>query len=110
MSGNNVVVVTRVVNSLTVAPIAPRVGVASPGPQGVPGATGPAGAPGGSFFEHVQSVASASWVINHNQGRKVHVSVFDDTGHLIGADVEHGSLNQTTVTWAQPVTGSAVIS
>jgi hypothetical protein len=84
--------------------------VTAAGPQGVQGPTGPAGTPGGSAFEHLQVVASNSWVLSHNLNRKVHVSIFDALGNLVFADVEHGDLNTTTITFAAPVTGSAVIS
>lgn len=82
----------------------------SPGPQGPAGPQGSPGAPGGSAFEHTQSVASTSWVLDHNLGRKVHVSIFTDDGELVFADVTHGSINQTTITFLTPTTGSAVIS
>lgn len=86
------------------------VAVTAPGPQGPQGAQGPAGAPGGSAYVHTQAAPSASWVIDHNLGRKVHVSVVTDLGRLVFADVEHGSLNQTTVTFPGPVTGAAILS
>jgi hypothetical protein len=82
----------------------------SPGPQGPRGPQGPAGTPGGSAFEYTASSPSLSWVLDHDLGRKVHVSVFDDDGNLVFADVEHGSVNQTTITFSVPTTGSAVIS
>lgn len=86
------------------------VGLTSPGPQGPRGPAGPAGAAGGSVYEHVQSAPSSVWVITHNLGRKVHVSLFGDEGEVILSDVEHGSVNQATVTWSSPTTGSAVVS
>lgn len=97
----NEVVVTRVVQDVVVS---------APGPQGPVGPAGPAGAPGGSAFEYTASTPSISWVLNHNLGRKVHVSIFGDAGDLVFADVEHGSTNQTTITFSVPTTGSAVIS
>lgn len=84
--------------------------VAAPGPQGVPG---PAGPPGGGFYVHTQTAPSASWVIDHNLGRRVHVSLSDATAvpfREVYADVVHGSLNQTSVIFASPVAGSAVLS
>ncbi|MGW0682879.1 hypothetical protein ACWD2L_05895 [Streptomyces sp. NPDC002754] len=94
-------------------PASPTVELTSPGPQGPEGPQGPQGAPGapgGAAYEFSQGVPSATWVINHNLGRKVNVSLFDATGALVISDVEHGSLNQATVTWSSPVTGSAYIS
>ncbi|PRH79393.1 hypothetical protein C6N75_09935 [Streptomyces solincola] len=80
------------------------------GQQGPPGPPGVPGAPGGFVYEHTQSVAAATWVINHNIGRRVHVSVFDSSGRQVETDVEHGTTNQTSVIFATPTTGSAVIS
>lgn len=96
----NEVAVTQVVNGLDLT---------APGPQGPPGPSGPAGAAGGSVFEHVQSVASNNWVINHNVGRRVAVILFDDDGNVVQSDIEHGTVNQATVTWSSPTTGSALV-
>jgi hypothetical protein len=81
----------------------------SPGPQGPRGIQGLPGAAGGSAFIHEQTIASASWVINHNIGRLVAVILFDDDGNVVQSDVEHGTINQATVTWSSPTTGSALV-
>lgn len=104
------VTVVLEVNEVAVTKVEQSVGLTSPGPQGPAGPQGPSGAAGGSVFEHVQSSPSATWTINHNLGRRVHVSIFDDSGNLVLSDVEHGTVNQATVTWSSPTTGSAVIS
>lgn len=96
-----------------VQPAATSLVLTSPGPQGPrgpQGAQGLPGAAGGTAFEFSQGVPSATWVINHNLGRKVNVSLYDATGRVVISDIEHGSLNQATVTWSSPVTGSAYIS
>lgn len=72
------------------------------GPQGPPGVAG--------GFEHTQAAPASTWIIDHNLGRKVHVSIFSATQELVYADVIHGSINQTTITFATPTSGSAVIS
>jgi hypothetical protein len=92
------------VSEITIVQQVSSIEVAAAGPQG------PTGLPGGTYYEHVQSPASATWVIDHNLGRKVHVSVFDTSGRLVLTDVEHGTADQATVTWATPTAGSAVIS
>lgn len=85
--------------------------VAASGPQGPPGPQGLAGTPGGSAYEYVLNVASATWIINHNLGRRVHVSIFDGDGVLIYSDVDHSAdFNSTTITFSTPRTGSAVLS
>lgn len=84
--------------------------VTAPGPQGPPG---PAGPPGGGYYVHTQTAPSASWIIDHNLGRRVHVALSDATAapfRNVYADVVHGTLNQTSITFPTPVTGSAVIS
>lgn len=83
--------------------------LAASGPQGPTGPQGPAGAAGGSVYLHTQSVASATWVINHNVGRPVSVTLFDATGRVVFSDIEHGTANQATVTWSTPTTGSALV-
>lgn len=74
----------------------------------VVGIQGPPGVAGG--FEYLRTVAASTWIIDHNLGRKVHVSIFSDTAELVFADVVHGTINQTSITFASPTTGSAVIS
>lgn len=80
----------------TVVPVA--------GPQGEPGT------PGGSYFVHTQSTPAATWVIDHDLAKKVHVTIFNPAGTVIHADIDHGSPDQTTITFPTPVTGSVVIS
>lgn len=73
------------------------------------GPIGPAG-PAGDSFDYVQSTPAATWIIYHNLNRRVHVTIFDVFGIVIYADIEHGSTNQTTITFSAPELGSAVIS
>jgi hypothetical protein len=93
-----------------------------PGPQGPAGSTVDVGLVQGlidtsidvydsaSHYVHTQSSPSASWVIDHNLGRKVHVTLLDPLGRVVYSDVEHGSDNQATVIYPTPVAGYAVIS
>lgn len=96
--------------TLTVTQVIPRLEVSSTGPQGIPGPQGLPGTPGGNGFAFTQSSPAATWIIDHNLGRKVHVTVFDPDGVVVYADLQHGSLNQVTVTFAAPFAGSAVVS
>lgn len=93
-------------SEVVITKVSQEVALTSPGPQGP---AGPSGAAGGSVFEFVQSTPSATWVINHNVGRKVSVTLYDDDGNVVQSDIEHGSINQATVTWSQPTTGSALV-
>ena len=75
------------------------------GPQGPTGATGPF-----NNFEPTQSAPASAWIIDHNLARKVHVSIFSLSSELVFADVIHGTINQTTINFSAPTSGSAVIS
>lgn len=101
------VTVVRVVNEVTVTKTESTVELTAPGPQGPPG---PAGAAGGSVFTFTQSTPASTWIVDHNLGRKVQVTIFDASGNVVYSDVAHGSVNQATITFASPVAGSAVIS
>lgn len=104
------ITVVQEVNRVEIQQTNNTLSVSASGPQGPPGIQGPPGAAGGASFQFTQSIPSATWVINHNLDRKVHVTLYDDDGNQILSDIEHGSLNQATVTWSTPTTGSAHIS
>ncbi len=77
-----------------------RLIVRAPGPQG------PSGAPGGSYHVHTQDDAAATWVINHNLGVYMGLTLFvgDEVQY---ADVHQGTPNQTTISFPSPVSGRA---
>lgn len=81
-----------------------RVVVTSAGPQGQQGIPG-----GGSSFQHNQVTPSASWVISHNLGVYAAVTILI-AGVPVGADVSHGSLNQTSIVFPTPQAGVAIFS
>lgn len=96
-------------------PELPTVTIAPPGPHSVTvlpvaGAPGPTGPPGGSYYVHTQLAPASTWIIDHDLGKKVHVTIFDAFGIVIHADIAHGTTNQATVTFPDPTVGSAVIS
>lgn len=82
----------------------------APGPQGPVGPQGPAGAPGGSAFEHVQDVPAATWPVNHNLGRRAHVTILDPDGTEVEADIIHSSANSVVITFPTPHTGTVIVS
>jgi hypothetical protein len=85
--------------------------VGAPGPQGEPGEPGPTGPAGGGYvFIHTQVAPAATWIINHNAGRPVHVTLYNSAGSIIHADVVASTINVTTVTFPYPVVGTAFIS
>lgn len=79
------------------------------GPQGVSGSDGSPGAPGGSRFSFTQASPSSTWVINHNLGYNPHVTVIVN-GVGVGADISFNTVNQVSVIFGAPQTGSAELS
>lgn len=77
-----------------------------PGPRG---ADGPPGPPGDLPYEHVQDTESDDWIVNHNRGRVVAVTVL--TPGLVEQDAEvvQPSLNQVRVRLATPQRGFALV-
>jgi hypothetical protein len=74
------------------------------------GPRGPVGPPGPTTdaYTHTQDTPSASWVVVHNLGRYVSVTVY--VADLIGlADVEHVDLNTLSITFPQATVGVAAI-
>lgn len=90
------------------APVAlPAVVVPVAGPAG---ARGVDGQPGGTYFVYTQATPAAAWIINHNFGRPVQVTLFDSLNNVINTDIAQGTPNQATAIFATPIAGSAVIS
>lgn len=58
-------------------------------------------------YSHIQGVPSALWTINHNLGFYPSVTVVDTNGDECEGDVEHPTLNQTTITFSAPFAGQA---
>ena len=61
----------------------------------------------GSYFSFTQAAPAATWTVVHNLGRIPVVSVLNAAGQEVLADVEHGSINATTITHGSPMAGSA---
>lgn len=92
------------VNGIALVPVRGTKGdQGDPGEQGIPGTQG-------NSYEYLRPSPASVWIIDHMLGRKVHVSIFDPAGLVVHADVEHGTINQTTITYVAPFAGSAVIS
>jgi hypothetical protein len=97
-----IVVVTASRAPVRVVTRAPAVAVVASGPQG------PAGPPGAALdYEHVQSAASAEWIVNHNLGVEPAVSVLSAGGVEVLAQIVHVSVNQFRVYFASPQAGRA---
>jgi hypothetical protein len=78
-------------------------------PPGQPGPEGPPGV-GGGTYEHHQTVASQSWVCDHNLGYRPSVTVQDSAGTLVEGDVTYDTADQLTITFTAPFSGVAYLS
>jgi hypothetical protein len=56
---------------------------------------------------HPQPVPSDTWVVTHNLGKIPALTVLDDSGDTVFADVRYDSLNQLTILFSAPWTGTA---
>ena len=80
------------------------------GPQGVQGPAGPQGpqGTGGDLsYHHDQTVAASVWTIDHNLGKRPNVTVLDSAGDSVEGLVAYPTLNQLTITFSAPFTGTA---
>lgn len=90
---------------IIVQPITPTVEITSPGPQG------PAGqfSPGDVAYTHTQSVASATWTINHNLGFNPVAVVLDSAGTQCEGAISYPTVNQMVITFTGAFSGVAYI-
>lgn len=65
---------------------------------------------GSSRFEHNQSVANSTWVVNHNLGSRPNVCLLSTGGLEMMAEIIHISVNQVQVFFDSPVAGLAICS
>lgn len=56
---------------------------------------------------HTQGVPSETWVVQHNLGKVPAITVIDSSGDEVRGDTRHDSINQATLTFAYPFSGSA---
>jgi hypothetical protein len=59
---------------------------------------------------HDQQVASASWVVVHNMGKKPSVSIVDTADDEVIGEVKYNSNNQLTITFSSPTSGKAYLN
>lgn len=76
---------------------------------GLVGPRGPEGPPGQGITDYVfmQPVASDTWIINHNLGRKVDVALYTAGSVKMNAEVILISDNQAVANFTQPIAGFA---
>jgi hypothetical protein len=61
-------------------------------------------------YTHTQSVASTTWTITHNMGKKPSVSVVDTSDDEVVGEVHHNSTNQLVITFSAAVSGKAYLN
>ncbi len=61
-------------------------------------------------YVHDQQVASATWVITHNMGKKPSVSIVDTADDEVIGQVKYNSNNQVTLTFSSPISGKAYLN
>ena len=70
-----------------------------------------AGGSGGQLdYEFVQNTPLATWIINHNLGRRVTTDVYTLGGVKVMAEVVNVSNNQVQVLFDAPFSGYAIIN
>ena len=72
------------------------------------GVPGPKGDPGASF-NFTQSLASASWHVNHGLNKYPSVTVLDSSNDLVDCDIVYIDYNNLTINAEYPFTGTAYI-
>lgn len=73
-----------------------------------PGTVSGGGGPVGLVW--VQSTPAASWAITHDLGRYPQVTVLSTSGNRILPDLDYGSPNALTITHAEPLAGTAILT
>lgn len=114
MGAPKTVVEKRDVYVVTVGEAGPR------GEQGIPGVGGAEAMAAiaaldvrvtaleqGSSYIHYQGSASAVWTITHNLNRYPAVTIVDSALTQVEGDITYNSLNQCTVEFSAPFSGSA---
>lgn len=75
------------------------------GKQGPPGPPGP----GATTYNHDQVTPSAEWIVNHNLGRLVSVTVLSAGNVEVEAEIAQLSSNQLRVYFNQPQVGKVLV-
>jgi hypothetical protein len=61
-------------------------------------------------YHHTQSVASATWVINHYLGWYPNLTVQDSSGSVVEGEIAYNNSNTLTVTFTGAFSGDAYLS
>ncbi len=66
------------------------------------------GSGAGAFYEHQQALASTTWTINHNFGRKASISLFTVGGVVVMGQITNINNNQSVASFATAIAGYAI--
>lgn len=83
------------------------------GPQGIQGLQGDQGLPGidgDKTYVHTQSVASASWTVNHQLNKKPSVTVVDSADTVVVGDITYIDTDSLTINFTGAFSGQAYIN
>jgi hypothetical protein len=61
-------------------------------------------------YQHIQSSAQSTWVIEHNLGFMPNVTVVDSGGNLVEANVTYTSTALLSITFSSAISGIAYLS
>ena len=101
---------TIVLTETATGPQGPAGTAGAAGADGATGAAGPTGPAADNLttvFEQIS--ASATWTINHNQGRYPSIDIIDSAGNHVIGDIQHNSINQVVATFDNAFAGKAII-
>lgn len=103
------IIVSPVVQSLTVTQETQTVIVSASGPQGIQGIQGPAGVDSGSYA-FTQTAPATTWVINHNMHFNPNVTAVDSAGNVIEGTLLYITTDTLEISFGVPVSGHAYLS
>jgi hypothetical protein len=70
---------------------------------------GPVTLGGAQPYEHIQSIPSAVWTVEHNLGRMPSVTVLTSAGDVVYGHVNHSDINELTITFSAAFAGRAYL-
>lgn len=75
------------------------------GDQGDQGPPGP-----DAHYVHTQAVASDTWSVTHNLGKRPSVTVVDTSGNECWGDVEYTDVDSLIISFSAPFSGEAILN
>lgn len=104
----NIIAVVPQDKQIVVIPEEKIVTISAPGTPGPQGPIGPAG--GDVIVYDRNGIAANPWIIAHNLGRLVHVTIIGDDGYERFADIiQMSPYNVITITFGGPFSGKALV-